>query len=104
METRVQPVRSARNRAMLVITAVVFQGCSGSVGPLPTAANFIADSAATGPLDATPVADSLEPPYESVDLLVIGAGPAGLAAAVEATRQGQSVRVLEARDMREDLL
>ena len=37
----------------------------------------------------------METPRDSVDLLVVGAGPIGLACALEATRVGLSVRVVE---------
>jgi len=45
-------------------------------------------------LDA-PATRALERPSADLDLVVVGAGPAGLAAAVQAVRQGLAVRLLE---------
>ena len=38
--------------------------------------------------------------HDHLDLLVVGAGPTGLTAAVEARRRGLSVRVVERRERR----
>jgi len=84
---------------------VLSSGCAASTAPLPTdgwiSPNEAVPAGATQPPS---VATPGEAPVETVDVLVIGAGPAGLAAAVEATHRGQTVRVVEARDMKEDYL
>ena len=43
------------------------------------------------------IAEKTVPVHETVDILVVGGGPAGIGAAVAAARQGQRVMLLEKR-------
>ncbi len=83
----------------------IASGCAATTAPLPTE-TWVSPETAQSVAEAEVLrADGLgRVSIEQVDVLVIGAGPAGLAAAVEATHRGQTVRVLEARDMKEDYL
>src|ERR1700733_12462033 len=55
--------------------------------------------AAGAPAEAEAAARSAKPkPAQRVDVVVVGAGLAGLVAATQLTRSGHTVRVLEARD------
>lgn len=93
---------------MVNLFAIMFAGCTARPAQAPRPVTAIltgevhASEAETPAMDASRAAldPSAEPPLPepqwTVDVLVIGSGPAGLAAAWEATQAGADVLVLEA--------
>ncbi len=91
-------------------------GCTSSPGDTGPAGTFVPGDEPTRydppfgvgmPRPAEPIADPAKPealahpgtaPFPNVDVLIVGAGPAGLAAALEASRTGATVAVLERED------
>ncbi|ATA20944.1 glycine/D-amino acid oxidase-like deaminating enzyme [Gibbsiella quercinecans] len=80
---------------------VEVDGCPGQRSCMTKVANGMQISSAPSTLDQRQALSNTpcenEPPLETCDVLVVGAGPAGLSAALAAARQGAKVCVLDER-------